>query len=74
MECVFKICRLLTIWSIWQQDPESVEALLATAMQLQGERGDPTARGGVFLRLAIRRLGVASAQIHAAAPGASLLS
>jgi hypothetical protein len=51
------------------QDPESVEALLAAAFQLLAERGDPRARGGAFLRLAIRRLGTASAQLHDQQPG-----
>lgn len=46
-----------------------MEALLAAAFQLLAERGDPRARGGAFLRLAIRRLGTASAQLHAQQPG-----
>ena len=46
-----------------------MEALLAAAFQLLAERGDPRARGGAFLRLAIRRLGTASAQLHGQQPG-----
>jgi hypothetical protein len=51
------------------QDPEAVEALLAAALQLLAERGDPRCRGGAFLRLAIRRLGAASARLHGQQPG-----
>ncbi len=52
------------------QAPEEVEALLAAAAGVLAERGSLTARSGAFLSLAIRRLGAASASLHAALPGA----
>ena len=43
--------------------------MLAGAAELLAERSGTTARNGAFLRLAIRRLGAASGQIHSSSLG-----